>query len=135
MVAGSGDRKAKKGRSPALYRPHEEDKIPVLIAKCSEQTLALAVVLSSNSLDLGEDRLVRVDMLRLRPTKVLYKRSGASGDEYKCEFEPGWLAADLVERTKMGRVHIRTYEETVTHASRLQTLRSAKRTFEEMEAS
>jgi hypothetical protein len=71
MVAGSGDRKAKKGRSPALYRPHKEDKIPVLIAECSEQTLALAVVLSSSSLDLGEDRLVRVDMLRLSSPAAL----------------------------------------------------------------
>jgi hypothetical protein len=75
---------------------------PVPIAECSERTLALAVVLTPNSLDLGEDRLARADMLRLGAAKILDKRPGPSGDEYKCEFEPEWLAADLLEKTQMG---------------------------------
>jgi hypothetical protein len=95
-------------------------------SECSERTLALAVVLTPNSLDLGEDRLARADMLRLGAAKILDKRPGPSGDEYKCEFEPEWLAADLLEKTQMGRVHMRTYEKNVTRARRVRTLRSGK---------
>jgi hypothetical protein len=103
---------------------------PVPIAECSERTLALAVVLAPNSLDPGEDCLARADMLRLGAAKILDKRPGPFGDECKCEFEPGWLAADLLEKTQMRRVHMRTYEKNVTRARRVRTLRSGKRTLE-----
>jgi hypothetical protein len=61
---------------------------PVPIAQCSDQTLALATRLASSSLDVGQERLARVDMSRFRTTKILDKRSSPSGDEYKYEPEP-----------------------------------------------
>jgi hypothetical protein len=42
--------------------------------------------------------------------KIMDKRPGPSGVEYKCEFEPTWLATDLVETAQMGSVCIRSYE-------------------------
>ena len=55
--------------------------------------------LSIRSVD--EDGLVIVDISKLTMVKVLDKRSSSSGVEYKCELEPLWLAADLVERAQM----------------------------------
>jgi hypothetical protein len=46
----------------------------------------------------SEDGLAIVDISKLTTVKVLDKRSSSSGVEYKCEFEPLWLAADLAER-------------------------------------
>jgi hypothetical protein len=77
----------------------------------------------------------RVDMSRFRPAKILDKRSDASGDEYKCELEPPWLAVELVEKAPMGRDHIQNYEKRLIRARRVGTLRSGKRTLEQMEAS
>jgi hypothetical protein len=74
-------------------------------------------------------------MSRFKTAKVLDKRSGPSGDEYKCELEPVWLAGQLVGKAQMGRDHIRTYEKGLIRARRVGTLRSGKRTLEEMEAS
>jgi hypothetical protein len=74
------------------------NKAPVPIAQCSDQTLVLATVLASSLLDLGEHGLSRVDMSRFRTAKVLDKRSGPSGDEYKYELEPVWLAGQLVAK-------------------------------------
>ena len=65
----------------------------------------------------------------------LDRQSGPSGDEYECELEPVWFAADLVEKVQMGRFHIRAYESRLVRARRVGTLRSGKRTLEEMEAS
>jgi hypothetical protein len=61
-----------------------------------------------------EDGLATVDISKLTTVKVLNKRSSSSGVEYKCELEPLRLAADLVERVQMGRVHIRIRERTCT---------------------
>jgi hypothetical protein len=63
-------------------------------------------VLALSLLDPGEGGLARVDVSRFRTANVLNKRSGPSGDEYECEFEPLWLAADLVEEAQIGCVHI-----------------------------
>src|SRR5271168_2906366 len=72
------------------------------IARPSEQILALITVSASNSSDAGEDGPARIDVSKLTTVKVLDKRSSLSGVEYKCEFEPQWLAADLPEREQMG---------------------------------
>jgi hypothetical protein len=91
----------------------------------------MAVSASSLS-DVGEDGLVIVDISKLTTVKVLDKRSSASGVEYRCELEPLWLAADLAERARMGRVHIRSYENGHVRDRRLKTLRVGKRKFSEM---
>ena len=65
----------------------------------------------------------------------LDRQSGLSGDECECELEPVWFAAELVEKAQMGRFHIRAYENRLVRARRVGTLRSGKRTLEEMEAS
>ena len=80
------------------------------IARPSEQILALRTVSASSLSDAGEDGPAIIDVSKLTTVKVLDKRSGSSRVEYKCELGPLWLAADLVERAQMGRVHIRSYE-------------------------
>lgn len=85
----------------------------------------MAVSASSLS-SVGEDGLAIVDISKLTAVKVLDKRSSSSGVEYKCELEPLWLAADLVERARMGRVRIRSYENGLIRDRRLKTLRVGK---------
>ena len=53
---------------------------------------------------IGENDPVMVDISAFTTTKILDKRSSPSGVEYRWEFEPLWLAADLVEKIKMGRI-------------------------------
>jgi hypothetical protein len=75
---------------------------------------------------------VTVDISNFTATKILDERSSSSGVEYRCELEPLWLAADLVEKAKMGRVHIRNYKNGFIQASRLGTLRERKRKISQM---
>jgi hypothetical protein len=42
-----------------------------------------------------------VDISKFTAVKIFDKRSSPSGMEYKCEFGPLWMAADLVERAQM----------------------------------
>ncbi len=83
--------------------------------------------MASGLRDLGEDGLVRVDMSRFRTARILDKRSGPYGDEYKCEFELVCWAAALVQKARMGRVHIWRYENGLVRERFLKTLRQAKR--------
>ena len=50
----------------------------------------------------GENDPVMVDISTFTTTKILDKRSSSCGVEYRCELEPLWLAADLVEEVQMG---------------------------------
>ena len=70
-----------------------------------------------------------MDISKLTIVKILDKRSNASGVEYECELEPLWLAADLVEKARMGRVCICGYENGLVRAGRLVRLRAGKRKF------
>jgi hypothetical protein len=97
------------------------------IARLSEQTLALITISASSLSDAGEDGPAIINV-----SKVLDKRSSSSGVKYKCELEPLWLAADLVEGIQMGRVRIRSYENGLIRDRRLKTLRVGKRKFSEM---
>ena len=56
--------------------------------------------------------------------RILDKWSSQPGVEYKCELELLWLAADLVEKAQVGRIHIRNYENGL--------LRARKRKLSEM---
>ena len=75
----------------------------------------------------SEDGRAIVDISKLTTVKVLDKRSSLSRVEYKCELEPLWLAADLVEKARMGRVCIRGYENGLVRVERLLRLRAGKR--------
>jgi hypothetical protein len=70
---------------------------------------------------------VMADTLNFTVAKILDERPSPSGVEYRCELEPLWLAADLIEKAKMGRVHIRSYENGLIQANRLGALRERKR--------
>src|SRR5947209_15475110 len=61
--------------------------------------------------------------------KILDERPSPSGVEYKCELEPLWLAAVLMEKAKMGHVHIRSYKNDLIRANRLGTLRKERTSF------
>jgi hypothetical protein len=113
-------------------------------AQPSQEVLASVTVPPSSLPDLGENGPAIVDISRFRTivevsalkvVNILDRQSGPSGDEYKCELEPVWFAADLAEKAQMGRFHIRAYENGLVRARRVGTLRSGKRTLEEMEAS
>ena len=97
------------------------------ITRSSEQTLALMIISASSLSGADEDGSAIINV-----SKVLDKRSSSSGIEYKCELEPLWLAADLVEGTQMRRVRIRSYENGLIRDKRLKTLRVGKRKFSEM---
>jgi hypothetical protein len=73
-----------------------------------------------------------VNILNFTAAKVLDERPSPSGVEYRCELEPLWLAADLVEKAKMGRVYIRNYKNGLIQANRLGTLRERKRKLSQM---
>ena len=94
-------------RRRITYRTHQTDPVAstnssgeahLSIARFSKQTLALMTVSASSLSNVGEDGLAIVDIAKLTTVKVLDKRLSSSGVEYKCEFEPLWLAADLAER-------------------------------------
>jgi len=79
---------------------------PLSIAESSGQTLTLTTVSASSLSNLSKNGPVMVDILASTIAKILDERPSPSGVEYKCELEPLWLAADLIEKAKMGRVHI-----------------------------
>ena len=60
----------------------------------------------SNLPNVGEDGLAIVDVSTLTTAKILDKRSSPSNIEYKSELELLQMAADLVERVQVRRVHI-----------------------------
>jgi hypothetical protein len=108
------------------------DEPPLSIAESAGQTLALSTVSASSLPNPDKGGSVTVDISNFTATKILDERSSSSGVEYKCEFEPLWLAADLVEKAKIGRVHIRNYKNGFIQASRLGTLRERKRKISQM---
>ena len=99
--------------------PRGFDEVALSVTESSEQILASVTV----------DGPVAVDLSQFTTTKILDKRSSASGVEYKCEIEPLWLAADLVEKAKTGRVQVRSYENGLVRVGRIGTLRERKRKF------
>jgi hypothetical protein len=105
---------------------------PLSIAESSGQTLAPMTVSASSLPDLGEGGPVMVDISNFTAAKILDERPSPSGVEYRCEFEPRWLAAELVEKAKMGRVYIRNYKNGLIQANRLGTLRERKRKLSQM---
>jgi hypothetical protein len=108
------------------------DEPPLSIAESSGQTLALTTVSASSLPDLGEGGPVMVDISNFTAAKILDERPSPSGVEYRCELEPLWLATDLIEQAKMGRVHIRNYKKGLIQADRLGTLRERKRKLSQM---
>jgi len=104
----------------------DSDEPPLPIAESSGQTLASVTVSALSLPDIGEDDPVMVDISNA-VVKVLDEQLSPSGVKYRCELEPLWLAADLVEKAKMGHVHIRNYKNDLIRANRLRTLRKGKK--------
>jgi hypothetical protein len=92
------------------------------------QPLALAPATASSLSVLGNDALATVNNSNRTVTKIVDKRLGPFGVEYKCEFESLWLPVDLVVKMEMGSVHAQGYERNLIRAGRLGTLRKRKRT-------
>jgi hypothetical protein len=121
-----------------LYRANQTEPIantnvsdepPLSIAESSGQTLALAIL---SLPDLGEGGPVMIDISNFTAAKILDERPSPSKVEYRCELKPLWLAADLVEKAKMGRVYIQNYKNGLMQANRLGTLRERKRKLSQM---
>jgi len=96
------------------------------VAESSEQTLAPLAASPSGFPEADKGALEIVDILMLTTAKIVDKQSSPSGVQYKCELEPLWLAADLVESAEMGGVRIRSYENGLIREGRVNTLRSRK---------
>src|SRR5437764_81772 len=96
-----------------------------------EQTLTSATPSASDLPNLVEETPVAIDIFNFTTKKIIDQRRGSSGIEYKCEFEPLWLAADLVGKAKRGRVHIRRHENRLLREGRRKTLRQGKRKLSE----
>jgi hypothetical protein len=116
----------------SIVNANDSEEAPLEIAKSSEQSLAAMAASVSSLTNLNEDGPMMVDISKLTTVKILNKRPSASGVEYECELEPLWLAADLVEKARMGGVCIRSYENGLVRAGRLLTLRARKRKFSQM---
>ena len=69
-----------------------------MIAGSSEQTPSLVAASATSLPDLDEGGPAVVDISKFTAVKIFDKRSSPFGMEYKCEFGPLWLAADLVEK-------------------------------------
>jgi hypothetical protein len=113
---------------------------PLSIAECSPETRALLTVTlsASNLRKIDEDDSGMIKISNFTTMKVLDKRPGPSGIEYRCKFE-SWLTADLVAKAQMGHVRIQCYENELVQARRLETLREGtlkerKRKLSQMEA-
>jgi hypothetical protein len=63
---------------------------------------------------------------------ILDERLSPSRVKYRCELEPMWLATDLMEKAKIGRIHIQNYKNYLIRANRLGTLRERKRKLSQM---
>ena len=53
-------------------------------------------------------------MVDISAAKILDERPSPSGVKYRFDPKPLWLTTDLVEKAKMGRVHIRSYKNGLT---------------------
>jgi len=115
-----------------IVNTNDSDEAHLSIAESSEQTLAPMTVSPSSVPNAGENGLAIIGISKLTTAKILDKRSSPFRVEYRCKLEPLWLAADLVERAQMGRVHIRSYENGLVRAGRLKTLRVGKPKFSQM---
>lgn len=95
-------------QTDSVLNTGSSDESPIPVAEPSGQTLATAS--ASSMPDLSDGTLAIVDISNFKTTKIVDKRLGPSGVKYKCEFEPFWLAADLVEPAQMGHIRIWAYE-------------------------
>jgi hypothetical protein len=76
-----------------IVTTNDSNEAPLSVAESFEQALATITVSASNLPALGEGGQAIVDISKFTIMKILNKRSGPSGVEYKCELEPLWLAA------------------------------------------
>jgi hypothetical protein len=104
MGSTGTDNLQRANQTEPVVNTNVSDEPPLLIAESSGQTLTLTTVSALSLPDLGEGGPVIVNFLNLTVAKVLDERPGPSKVEYRCELEPLWLAAELVEQAKIGRV-------------------------------
>jgi hypothetical protein len=76
-----------------IVTTNDSNEAPLSVAESFEQALATITVSASNLPALGEGGQAIVDISKFTIMKILNKRSGPSGVEYKCELGPLWLAA------------------------------------------
>jgi hypothetical protein len=119
-------------RTETILNTSGSDEAPPSIAESSEQTPSLVAASASSLPDLGEGGLAVVDISKFTAVKILDKRSSPSGVEYRCEFEPLWLAPNLAKKAQTGAVQIKAYEKGLVQARRRGTLRARKRKHSEM---
>jgi hypothetical protein len=68
-----------------------------------------------------------IDISYFTTAKILDKRSSSFGDEYRYEFKPLWLPAELVKEVPIRGVRVRSYKTGLARADRLGILRDRGR--------
>jgi hypothetical protein len=126
------DNLQRANQTEPIVNTNVSDEPPLSIAESSGQTLAPTTVSASSLPNLSESGPVMIDISKFTAAKIPDKRPSLSGVEHRCDFEPLWLAAELVEKAKIGRVHIRSYKNGLIQATRLGTLREKKRKLSQM---
>ena len=98
MGSAETDNLQRANQTEPVVNTNVSDEPLLSIAESSRQTLALTTVSASSLPNLGEGGPVMVDISNFTAAKILDERPSPSGVEYRCELEPLWLAADLVEK-------------------------------------
>lgn len=90
-----GDKLRKMGSDPVCYRRPVPRRLLSLSLNLPDGFSATAS--ASSLLEPGSKALLMVDISNFTTSRIVDKRPESSAVEYKCEFKPIWLAADLVE--------------------------------------
>jgi hypothetical protein len=88
----------------------------ISVARSSPHSLDPATATASSLGDLDEKTLVGVNISDFTIAKVIDKRPGPPGVQYKCEFQPLWWAAESAEAAQMGCVRIQDYENKLVRS-------------------
>jgi hypothetical protein len=100
--------KVDEASSSLRDRPHNEHDIGSVKTDKLQRPNQTVTVSALGLPDLGEGDPIMINISYFTTAKILDKRWSPSGVEYKCQLDPPWLAADLVEEMPMGGVRVRS---------------------------
>jgi hypothetical protein len=103
-------------RTYSAFNTDCSDEFLNSLAESSGRTPASTTASALSSPTLVDGNRAIADMANITITKIIDKRIGSSGFQYKCELKPVWVPVNLVENAQMGPVCIRSYEKW-THPS------------------
>ena len=94
------------------------DSVPIALASSDHD---------SHPTSIDRDEPLTIPISHVTVMKIVDRRPGPVGVEYRCRLESQWMAQEVVQKMKMGSVCMRGYEGNLIRAARLNTLRPRKR--------